>query len=61
MENNDFDVEIVTPDVAFWKGVVDARKIDIEASEKNLRYFKAILEMAEKKLAEAEEEMKSLS
>ena len=47
-------VKIGSEDMLYWKLIVDARKEDIKASEGNLKYFKAILEMAETKYQEAE-------
>lgn len=57
-EPKDLGVKIGSKDMAFWKGIIKAREIDIESSEGNLKYFKAILELAKFKYKMAEEDWK---
>ena len=55
MEKEDLKIKLGSEDMVFWRDVVDNRKLDIATSEKNLKYSKAILKMAEQKYKEAEE------
>lgn len=58
MNKEKIDAKFGSEDMAFWKQIVDARKMDIEASKRNIKYFGAILEVAEQKYKEAEEAFK---
>ena len=49
---NNEEVVIMSPEERFWNDVVEARTIDIETSEKNIKYNKAIVDMAKQKLKE---------
>ena len=51
---NNEEVVIMSPEERFWNDVVEARTIDIETSEKNIKYNKAIVDMAKQKLKKLE-------
>lgn len=55
------DVKLGSEDMAFWQEIIEARKIDIANTEKNLKYYKFILENAEKEFKKAEEEFNKSS
>lgn len=57
-EKEDIDFKIGSKEMAYWNDVISGREHDIEASESNLTYFNAILDMAKEKYKEAEKEWK---
>ena len=44
---------IASEEEKFWSDVVEARKADIESMERNLKYYRAILKMAQEILKKA--------
>lgn len=46
----DLGVKILPKEEAFWAKIIEARKEDIESSKNNIKYFEAIIEIAEIKL-----------
>lgn len=55
-KKEDLGVKFGNDEMIFWRNIIDARKLDIESSENNIKYFKAIIEIAEKRFKEAEKE-----
>lgn len=51
----DLGVKLGSDDMVFWRDIIAARKMDIQRSEENIKYFKAILEITEARYKEAEE------
>jgi hypothetical protein len=56
MEKDKLDVKIVSKEVAFWSDIIDKTNREIEQLNKMLKFNEAILEMAETKKSEEEEE-----
>lgn len=52
------DVKFGSNDMIFWRGIIDAKKIDIKTTEGNLKYYKFIVKKAEEEFKKAEEEFK---
>jgi len=42
--------------MVFWDKIIQAKKIDVENTEVNLKYYKWLLEKAEEEYKKAEEE-----
>ena len=53
---NKDDVKLGSEDMAFWQNLIEAKKIDIKVTEDNLRFYKFIVENAEREFRKAEEE-----
>ena len=56
MEDNVLKVKFGSDEMVFWKEVIDGKTIDVEVTERNLKLFKAILEMAKQEYDKAEKE-----
>ena len=52
----DLKIKVGSEDMVFWRDIVEARKEDISISEKNLKYYREILKMAEENYKKAEQE-----
>jgi len=55
-QKNDLGVKFGSLEMIYWRDIIEARKLDIKTSEDNLKYFRAILAMAEDKFKQAEAE-----
>ena len=57
-EHKDYGIKMGTPNQVIWESVKRESKILIEQSEKNLVIQRAVLELAESKIAEEIEKFK---
>lgn len=58
-KSEDLGVVMGNDDMVFWQQIIDSRKIDISTAENNLKYFKAILELAEERYKVSKKEFEN--
>lgn len=52
------DVNFGSDEMVFWRNLIDAKKIDIKTTEDNLKFYKFIVENAEREYKKAEKKFK---
>jgi hypothetical protein len=55
-KSEDLGVKFGSDEMVFWRNLIEAKKMDLKITKENLKFYEAILEMAEKKFKEAEED-----
>lgn len=51
----DLKVKFGSDEMIFWRDLIDAKKQDVKLTEQNLKFYKFIVENAEKEFEKAEE------
>jgi hypothetical protein len=54
-KKKELGIKLGSDEMVFWRDVIEAKKIDIKTTEDNLKFYKAIVKMAEQKYKEAEQ------
>lgn len=55
-EKSDLGLKVGSDEMLYWRNLIDAKKIDLKITEENLKFYKFIIENAEREYAKAEEE-----
>ena len=54
-KSDHMDVKLGSGDMAYWKQIINAKKLDIQTTEDNLKFYKFIVKYAEQEFKKAEE------
>lgn len=55
----DLGIKLGSDDMIYWRDLIDAKKQDIKITEQNLKFYKFIVENAQKEYDKAEKEFNS--
>ena len=59
--NNDLGIKLGSDEMVYWKNLIEAKKRDVQITEENLKFYKFIVENAEKEYEKAEKEFNSIN